>query len=175
MKKILSLLMLFVLVVPATMAVTTKETIDLGPFIASFEIDNPKGSYEITINDPIQLSDHNSYWFRVDSTTRMENIDVYIDDYGTPVDVSMSELMTRLIEENQRSGINVTCLPSPIGGRPGALAEIADEKTGKIYSYDALFSPDGVGNRGSVIAEIMSTYPKNTTNAFMSKLKINRA
>jgi len=46
---------------------------------------------------------------------------------------------------------------------------------GKHFSYDAAYSPDGVGNLGSLISSIYSMYPENTTNKFLSTMNTRRA
>lgn len=160
---------------PATMAETTKEKADLGPFVAEFVMDSPPGSYEIQVNDPVQGQDHNGYWFRVISTASTSVIDIYIDDYGKKtVDVSSGKLMENLIDNYILDGFKTTWLPASIGGLPAVLAKSTD-KNGKTFGYDAAYSPDGVGKQGSIIVYVCSTYPEDTTNGFLSKLKVNRA
>jgi hypothetical protein len=46
-------------------AVAVPDKADLGPFVATFDLGVPAGSYQIEINPPTQSQSYNSYWFRV--------------------------------------------------------------------------------------------------------------
>ena len=95
------------LCMPVVVGVSDKA--DLGPLIATFDMNTPKESYDIEINPPYQDVDHNSYWFRVDSTENWKHyIDVYVDDYGKLIDVSSGrqiEMLQKDLVSRQLSSV----------------------------------------------------------------------
>ena len=172
--KIRTYLLISVLLLLACAASAKIETADLGPFIADFDVSDTAGEHQIIINSPYQFDNYNEYYFRVDSTAK-PFVDVYIDDYGTSVDVSEGKLM-EVVEntygtKNRDVAFDWRLSPS-VGGRPAVFAKITHSDNS--ISYDAAYSPDGIGNRGSIIAYISSTYPESVTDKFLSKLKIKR-
>ena len=87
MKKfVLALALSFLLFV--SMAAAKMETVDMGPFKAEFDMGDAAGEHQFIVYPPMQEQDHNTYWFRVDSGGKGWYIDVYVDDYGKPVDIS---------------------------------------------------------------------------------------
>lgn len=162
-----------ILLISAVAAKT--ETVDLGPFIAEFSADNFSGNVSTEIEPPIQMDDFNIYGFRIFNAEMP--IDVSILDYGIPVDVSDS----RLTDDIETGWKNLSefekikwRFPASVGGRPAVMAEVIFRDSGHVY--DVEYSPDGIGNRGSVIVEIASTTESESTFVkFLNKLKIKRA
>jgi len=184
MVKIQTYLLIPVLLLLACAASAKIETADMGPFIAEFDVGDAAGEHEIIINPPYQFDNYNEYYFRVDSTAE-PYIDVYIDDYGSSVDVSEGKLME--VIENTFGKINRGAtfdwrLLASVGGRPAVFANVTYnngrhagyDANGKHAGYDAAYSPDGIGNLGSIIVGIYSAYPESVTDKFLSKLKIKR-
>lgn len=167
--KILLFLALVLLIVP-TMAA---DKVNLGTLVADFVLNTP---HEVQVNDPTQLSDHNEYWLHVTDNDTQDIVDVYVDDYGgKTVDVSQSQLMANLMDNYILHVMKTTWLPvSSIGGLPGVMTEEITS-TGAHFGYDAAFSPDGVGNQGSIVAYVCSLCSKDITDTFLSNLKIRRA
>jgi hypothetical protein len=96
-------------------------------------------------------------------------------DYGGPTDVS--EL--RLMDDIESWARNVDCkLIYSIGGRPGVFGNYTytygpEKKAAHLFV--ASYSPDGVGDQGSIIAEFDSNYPEDVTKNFLENVKIKRA
>jgi len=174
MKKILLFLVLVLLIVP-TMAT---DKVDLGPLVVEFALDSPHTN---EVEETIQFKDHNEYSLRVtDNDSWNSFIDVYIEDFGgKTVDVSESALEGNLLDSYIPSVMKVTWLQLPassIGGLPGVFAEETNN-TGAHAAYDAAFSPDGVGDQGTIIAYVCSCSlsSKDMILPFLSNLKIRRA
>ena len=161
-------------------AVAVPDKADLGPFVATFDMGVPAGSYQTEINPPIQLKDHNDYWLRVSSNNVQlgkDFIDVYIDDYGKTIDVSTNRLNEILSDDMDmwKSAAKIEYVPvASVGGRPAVAAKVINVTSGETNSYEAVFSPDGVGNSGSIISTISSFYSEKETNAFLEHLQISR-
>lgn len=167
-------LFISILLLLACAASAKIETADLGPFIAEFDMGNTTGEHQIIINLPYQFDNYNEYYFRVDSTAK-PFVDVYIDDYGTSVDVSEGKLMEVVENTYGTKNRDVTFdwrLSPSVDGRPAVFAKITHSDN--RISYDAAYSPDGIGNRGSIIVYISSTYQESVTDKFLGKLKIKR-
>jgi hypothetical protein len=161
-------------------AAAVPDKADLGPFVATFDMGVPTGSYQIEINPPIQLKDHNEYWFRVASNDGLlgnDFIDVYIDDYGKTIDVSTNRLDEILSDglDMWKSAAKIEYVPvASVGGRPAVTAKVINVTTGETHIYETVYSPDGVGNKGTVITDIASFYPEKETNAFLEHLQVRR-
>lgn len=152
------------------------DTVNLGPFNVEYDTNGLGDDVRADINTPAQFDNYNEYWVRIDDYSAKGNyIDVYIDDYGTtPVDVSESRLRNDIATHWGNVAKVDWQLTDSIGGRPAVIAKVT-YNDGSGVSYDSLYSPDGVGNRGSIIANVFSTYPESATNTFLSKIKIKRA
>lgn len=104
-------------------------------------------------------------------------IDVYIDDYGKTIDVSTNRLNEILSDDMDmwKSAAKIEYVPvASVEGRPAVAAKVINVTSGETNSYEAVFSPDGVGNSGSIISTISSFYAEKETNAFLEHLQIRR-
>jgi hypothetical protein len=172
MKRILLALALNILLI-VSLSAAKMETVNLGPFTAEFDLGNSED--QITVNSPDQADDHNTYSFRVDSKNAGEYHDVYIDDYGTLVDASQSRLMNE-IKKTVGTISKLDWKPTAsVCGLPAVMCK-ETYNDGSGFSYDTAYSPDGVGDKGSIIATIYSCQcPEETANKFVSQFKVKRA
>ena len=114
-------------------AVAVLDKADIGPFVATFDMGVPAGSYQIEINPPLQYQDHNEYWFRVSANNRelgRDFIDVYIDDYGKTIDVSTSKLDELLLNDLDiwKSAAKIELVPlASVGGRPAVAGKVINK------------------------------------------------
>ena len=174
-------LIVILLCMPIVVAIPDKA--DLGPFVATFDINAPKESYDIEINPPYQDIDCNIYSFRVDSTENWRHyIDVDINDYGKRVDVSSGrqiEMVQKDLElqasvDKKGEKVDMISVPPSIGGLPAEGGKLINSTDGSVVLYETVYSPDGVGNSGTVLATIYSHYPEKETNAFLEHLRIKK-
>lgn len=153
---------------------------DLGQFVATFDMGIPAGSYQIEINPPTQTQNYNSYWFRVKSINSelgKDFIDVYIDDYGRVIDVSSIKLNEKLLDDLDlwKYAAKIEQIPlASVGGHPAVAGKAVNTTSGETAVYEAVYSPDGAGNSGTVLSTITSFYPEKETNAFLEHLQIRR-
>ena len=105
------------------------ETVDLGPLKAEFNMGDNAKEHQIIINPPYQDQNRNSYWFRVESIEHPFNlIDVYIDDYHTPTDVSENKLMDEIEKYGHGDEKFDWKIGASAGGRPAVMAEVTDDE-----------------------------------------------
>jgi hypothetical protein len=74
-----------------------------------------------------------------------------------------------------KSAAKIELVPvASVGGRPAVAGKVINKTSGETAVYEVVYSPDGVGNSGSIISSISSFYPEKETNAFLEHLQIRR-
>jgi hypothetical protein len=159
MRKIMIYLLIVFLMVSLSCCMAETYTAKTGPFTIQVESNE---SVEFTPLEPYPEDNFNVY----DVDMRMEYypsrhiFDIEIHDYGHAIDVSDSTLMESIINYSPPWEEFYTSWDAiEAGSKPGFMGLIEKKgKTAKGLSVDpmclAAFSPDGFGNRGSVIAII---------------------
>lgn len=117
------------------------------------------------------LENYNSYEVHFD--VGGDSFQLTIEDYGRPIDVSTDALLKRLYDFDWNlANQNMTWSGIDIGGKPGNIGLRVDAKA---PWWDFVYSPDGFGNRGTVIVMGMIFYAgENKVERVLKTLQIHK-
>jgi hypothetical protein len=160
------------------MASAEIKTLEVGPFVVEFDttgLANVDEDLIFDLESPMQLEDHHEYGVKIEGEDYRIFVTCY--DYGGPTDVSELRLMDDIETWALLNGKVDWKLIYSIGGRPGVFGNHTytyGPKKMAAHNYVASYSPDGVGDHGSIITEFDSTYPEDVTTSFLERIKIKR-
>ena len=154
------------------------KTVEVGPFVVEFDttgLADVGEDLKVDLEPPVQLEDHNEYGVKIKGDDCRIFVTCY--DYAGLTDVSEIRLIDDIESWALLNGeVDWTQIYS-IGGRPGVFGNHTytyGPKRIASHNYVASYSPDGVGDKGSIIAEFDSTYPEDITTNFLENIKIKR-
>jgi hypothetical protein len=170
MKTIFMCIIAIIVVIPSC-CVTDTYTAKTGPFIVRVANDYEPVKFVDDFKS-IAFKDFNSYIIYMWVGNDMFSINV--DDYGYATDVSERALLNMAylthpeLEKKDVAWLNVS-----IGGKQGIIGKV--EVPGSIPRFEAIYSPDGNGNQGTIIVTVSAfSENKKKVEKVLKTIKISR-
>lgn len=166
-----ALFLLLVLTSASVAAFGFSDKVKVGPFSASFNINNT-ANLTINTSETLARNQFNEYGFQlIAGPFKRDLIEVTIDDYNNSTDVSESRLVDLITNKVASKSYKATWGRVNIGDTLGMGSKI--RSPGKS-SFMAAYSPDGLNGTGRTLVLIDSFATQDVTDSFLHDLQILR-